>query len=169
VVLIRTEQPADRPAVLNVVARAFAAGDGSEPVEPRLLAELYECDGFLPEFSLVAEDAGAVVGQVISTRGWIGSAPALGLGPIAVEPDHQRSGIGAALLAETRRRAEAAGESVIVLLGSTDYYPRFGYRPASESGIRAPDPAWGDHFMALPLTQAPPVGAFAYAGPFGRL
>ncbi|TJY72435.1 N-acetyltransferase [Arthrobacter sp. CAU 1506] len=167
--LMRTEQPADRPAVLNLVARAFAAGDGSEPVESRLLAELYACDGFLPEFSLVAEDAGTVVGQVISTRGWIDGAPALGLGPIAVEPDRQRAGIGAALLAETRRRAEAAGESVIVLLGSTDYYPRFGYRPASESGIQAPNPAWGENFMALPLASVPPTGAFAYAEPFGRL
>ncbi|MFT4470592.1 GNAT family N-acetyltransferase [Arthrobacter sulfonylureivorans] len=118
--LIRTEQSADRPAVLNLVARAFATDDGSEPVEFRLLAELYACDGFLPEFSLVAEDAGTVVGQVISTRGWIDGAPALGLGPIAVEPDRQRSGIGAALLAETRRRAEAAGESVTRLSSTLD-------------------------------------------------
>jgi len=168
-VLIRTEQPADRPAVLKLVARAFATKDGAEPAECRLLADLYACDGFLPEFSLVAEDGGTVVGQVISTRGRIDGAPALGLGPIAVEPDRQRSGIGAALLAETRRRAEAAGESVILLLGSTDYYPRFGYRPASESGIQAPDLAWGDHFMALPLTDLPPAGTFTYAEPFGRL
>jgi predicted N-acetyltransferase YhbS len=167
--LIRTEQPGDRPAVLKLVARAFAAGDGAEPAEPRLLAELYDCDGFLPEFALVAEDDGTVVGHAISTRGWIDGAPALGLGPIAVEPGRQRSGIGAALLAETRQRAEAAGESVILLLGSTDYYPRFGYRPASESGIKAPDPAWGAHFMALPLTALPPRGTFTYAAPFGRL
>ncbi len=167
--LIRTEQPGDRPAVLRLVARAFATDGGTGRVERRLLAELYDCDGFLPEFSLVAEDHGTVVGHVISTRGWIDGAPALGLGPIAVEPDRQRAGIGAALLAETRQRAESAGESVILLLGSTDYYPRFGYRPASESGIQAPDPAWGAHFMALPLNELPPTGTFAYAGPFGRL
>jgi predicted N-acetyltransferase YhbS len=88
--------------------------------------------------------------------------------PVAVEPDRQRSGIGAALLAETRQQAEAAGESVILLLESTDYYPRLGYRPASESGIKAPDPAWGTHFMALPLTALPPTGPFTYAAPFGR-
>jgi putative acetyltransferase len=167
---IRTEQAADRPAVLDLVGRAFATGDGTEPVERNLLAELYACDGFLPELSLVAEVGGAVVGHVISTRGWIDGEPALGLGPIAVEPERQRSGIGAALLGETRRRAGASGESVILLLGSTDYYPRYGYRPASDLGINAPDPAWGSHFMALPLAgPTPPGGTFRYAEPFDRL
>jgi predicted N-acetyltransferase YhbS len=78
--------------------------------------------------------------------------------------------VGGALLEEIRSRATAMGERVIVLLGHVDYYPRFGYRPAAELGITAPDPRWGAHFMALPLGTGPvPTGAFRYAEPFTRL
>jgi predicted N-acetyltransferase YhbS len=86
-----------------------------------------------------------------------------------VLPAYQRQGIGAALLGETSRRAAALGERVIVLLGHIGYYPRFGYRPASELGILAPDPAWGGHFMALPLGADVPSGTFRYAAPFNGL
>ncbi|NMR28320.1 GNAT family N-acetyltransferase [Crystallibacter degradans] len=168
---LRSEHASDRPAILELTGRAFATDDGANPpVEVGLLAELFECDGYLPGLSIVAADAGMVVGHSITTRGFIGDQPALGLGPISVLPERQRQGIGAALLEETRIRAEGMGESVIVLLGHTTYYPRFGYRPASELGIQAPDPQWGDYFMALPLGgREVPVGTFRYAEPFARL
>ena len=166
---LRTEQPQDRPAILQLVARAFDAGDGKVPVERGLLAELFTAGEYVPELSIVAVQGQDVRGHCITTRGWIGPEPALGLGPLAVLPEYQRQGIGAALLHETRRRAAARGERVIVLLGHTGYYPRFGYRPASELGILAPDPAWGGHFMALPLDGNVPSGRFRYAAPFDGL
>ena len=168
---LRSEHISDRPAILELTGRAFASEEGpNPPVEVALLDELFECDGYLPGLSIVADDAGKVVGHSITTRGFIGHQPALGLGPISVLPERQRQGIGAALLEETRLRAEGMGESVIVLLGHTSYYPRFGYRPASELGIEAPDPQWGDYFMALPLSgREVPAGTFRYAEPFARL
>jgi putative acetyltransferase len=168
---LRSEHTSDRPAILELTGRAFATGEGpNPPAEVALLAELFECDGYLAGLSIVAVDAGMVVGHSITTRGFIGDQPALGLGPISVLPERQRQGIGAALLEETRIRAEGMGESVIVLLGHTTYYPRFGYRPASELGIEAPDPQWGNYFMALPLGGSEvPAGTFRYAEPFARL
>jgi predicted N-acetyltransferase YhbS len=168
---LRSEHPSDRPAILDLTARAFASEEGPKPpVEVGLLAELFECDGYLPALSIVAVDAGVIVGHSITTRGFIGHQPVLGLGPISVLPESQRQGIGAAMLEETRSRAEGMGECVIVLLGHTTYYPRFGYRPASELGIQAPDPQWGDYFMALPLGgREAPKGTFRYAEPFARL
>jgi putative acetyltransferase len=53
-------------------------------VEARLLDELRLCDGWLPALSIVAEIDGAVVGHVVTTRGFVGDAPVLGLGPIGV-------------------------------------------------------------------------------------
>lgn len=168
---LRSEFASDRPAILDLTGRAFAAEDGpNPPVEVALLAELFECDGYLPGLSIVAIDSGVIAGHSITTRGFIGDQPALGLGPISVLPDRQRQGIGAALLEETRLRAESMGEPVIVLLGHTSYYPRFGYRPASELGIQAPERQWGDYFMALPLGgREVPAGTFRYAEPFARL
>ncbi|MCG2620632.1 N-acetyltransferase [Arthrobacter sp. I2-34] len=166
---LRSERPGDRAAILRLAGRAFGTQDGAAPPEPALLAALFAAEEYIPELSIVAEQAHAVVGHCITTRGWIGREPALGLGPLAVLPEWQRRGIGAALLAETSRRAAELGERVIVLLGHAGYYPRFGYRPAAELGILAPDPAWGGHFMALPLAADVPAGLFRYAAPFNDL
>lgn len=175
--LLRSETPADREAILVLTAEAFAVSpvDGlpvqGEPVEVKLLRELFDADEYLPDFSIVAELDGEVVGHVISTRGWVGESNLLGLGPIGVTPRLQRQGIGSALMAETIARANAAGESGIVLLGSPEYYPRFGFVPASTLGVSAPDTSWGGHFQLLPLAlwHGGVHGTFRYAEPFTRL
>ena len=78
-------------------------------------------------------------------------APILALGPIAVAPDRQGRGIGAAMIAATVARATADGWPVICLLGHATYYPRFGFEPARPLGI-APQQPWSDeHWMALRL------------------
>lgn len=181
-VVLRSEMRADREAILALTAAAFSISpvtglpvDG-EPVEVGLLKELFECEGYLPGLSIVAELGGEIVGHVISTRGFVGDLPFLGLGPISVEPHLQRRGIGSALLRETARRAAAAGEAGIALLGSTAYYPRFGYVSGTTVGVQPPDPAWGEHFQVLPLPGMPDagtsdggLGTFRYAEPFQRL
>jgi predicted N-acetyltransferase YhbS len=72
---------------------------------------------------------------------------------------------------ETISRANAAGESGIALLGSTVYYPRFGFVPASSLGVLPPEDTWADHFQLLPLAMWPGGvhGLFRYAGPLARL
>ncbi|MBO1266549.1 N-acetyltransferase [Arthrobacter cavernae] len=176
-VLLRTERPEDREAILELTAQAFSISPetglpvAGTPVEVGLLRGLFECEGYLPEFSIVAEIGGDIVGHVISTRAMVGGLELLGLGPISVLPTLQRRGIGSALMRETAARAEAAGEKGIALLGSTEYYPRFGYVPASSLGIEAPEAAWGDHFqlLALPAWPDGARGIFRYAEPFQGL
>ena len=41
-------------------------------------------------------------------------------------------------MAEGHRRARELGYGYSTVLGSTDYYPRAGYVPAQELGIRRP-------------------------------
>lgn len=176
-VVLRSERPEDRPEILELTGRAFSVspvtGEPVEgtPVEVGLLQELFECSEYLPEFSLVAEMGGEIVGHAISTRGWVGDLELLGLGPIGVLPQFQQRGIGSALMRETAARAAAAGEPGIALLGSTAYYPRFGFAPATSLGIEPPEAAWGDHFQLLRLPGWPDGvrGAFRYAEPFNRL
>jgi predicted N-acetyltransferase YhbS len=172
--VLRSEQPADRPAVLALTAAAFAVSPVTglpvegEPEEVELLRRLFDCAEYLPEFSIVAELDGEIVGYVISTRGWVGQLELLGLGPIGVLPRLQRHGIGSELMKEPVARANAAGERGIALLGSPEYYSRFGFVPAASLGVQAPDPAWGGHFQLLPLAVWPggAGGTFRYAGPF---
>lgn len=172
--VLRSEQPADRPALLALTAAAFAVSPVTglpvegEPEEVGLLARLFECADYLPEFSIVAELDGEIVGHVISTRGRVAELELLGLGPIGVVPRLQRHGIGSALMKESIARANQAGERGIALLGSPDYYSRFGFVPSTSLGVEAPDPAWGAYFQLLPLAVWPGGvnGTFRYAGPF---
>jgi predicted N-acetyltransferase YhbS len=93
----------------------------------------------------------------------------LGLGPLGVRPDRQRSGVGSALVHALVAVAEAAGERLVALLGSPDYYRRFGFVPSWQLGIAPPDPAWRDYFQARLLSGAVVQGTFRYADPFTRL
>ncbi len=146
--------------------------DGTgDPGEAALVAWLLEDPGHLPDLSLVAVDnTGSLVGHVVCSRGGVDSAPALGLGPLSVRPDRQRSGIGTALLEAVLAAAEARDERLVCLLGDPAYYSRFGFQPASELGVEAPEPSWGDYFQARTLGgRTAPTGTFRYAPPFDRL
>lgn len=103
--------------------------------------------------SLVAETKpGAVVGQILFTPVEIGSAScAVGLAPMSVVPELQRRGIGSALVKAGLSACRAAGERAVVVLGHVDYYPRFGFRPASDHGLYYRNPGPEPAFMALEL------------------
>lgn len=172
--LIRRETSDDADAIDEVHRRAFAATtpDGAEPVEVGLVRALRDDPGWVPALSLVALGGGGeVVGHVVASEGRVGAVPVVGLGPIGVLPDHQRRGVGEALMHAVLAAADALGYPMVVLLGHRDYYPRFGFVPAATLGIEAPDPEWGDHFQARPLAAHRPDlrGAFRYAAPFARL
>lgn len=164
--LIRRELPADTTAIAEIHTAAFQ-GD----VEKNLVTALRASDAWLPALSLVAEDEGQVVGHVVCTRAHVATTPALGLGPLGVLPSHQKRGVGGALMHAVLAAADALDEPVVVLLGHTDYYPRFGFVPAAGLGIEPPEPAWGAHFQARPLSTYDSAirGPFAYAQPFNEL
>ncbi|XVQ83186.1 GNAT family N-acetyltransferase [Microbispora siamensis] len=175
--LIRRENPGDVEAVRAVVAAAFAPYEAARnpdrpdglPVEVRLLDELRTDPGWLPELSLVAPAPdGGIAGHVVCTRAHVGTVPALGLGPLAVHPAHQRQGVGSALVHAVLGAAEALGEPLVALLGSPAYYARFGFEHSETYGVTAPDPGWGEFFQVRVFERPapPPGGLFAYAKPF---
>ena len=114
---------------------------------------------------------GEVVGHVLCTRGYVGTDSALGLGPLTVRPDHQRRGVGSALVHAVLAAADALGEPLVALLGDEAYYRRFGFRPSTDYGIVPPQPEWGQHFQVRVLAVYRPAvrGTFTYAEPFGRV
>lgn len=171
-VLIRRETAADIAGIRAVTAAAFARPDASAPVEVTLLDELRTCSGWLPQLSLVATDAhDDVVGHVVCTRGHVDTVPALALGPLSVHPDHQRRGVGRALVHSVLGAADALGEPLVALLGNPQYYGQFGFRVSTDYGITPPNPAWADYFQVRMLTGSLPAprGVFAYADPFTRI
>ena len=165
--IIRRERPEDERTVDAVTTAAFG-----QDLEARLLGELRTCADHRPELSLVAvHPEGTITGHVICTTGRVGEVKGLGLGPISVHPKHQGRGVGQALMHAVLGAADALGEPFVALLGAPAYYRRFGFEPARQHGIQAPDPAWGEHFQLRPLTGYDPAlrGRFEYAAPFEGL
>jgi putative acetyltransferase len=165
-VLVRREHATDIPTIAEIHKAAFKG-----EVESQLVDALRASDAWLPALSLVAEVDGTVAGHVVCTRAHVGEVPALGLGPLGVDPTVQKSGVGSALMHAVLAAADALDEPVVVLLGHTDYYPRFGFQPAATFGITPPVPEWGEHFQARPLSTYDSTiqGPFAYAPPFNDL
>jgi putative acetyltransferase len=173
-VLIRRERPDDVDHIDEVHRHAFAgvAPDGSEPVEVDLVRALRTDRGWVPALSLVAEeDDGHLIGHVIGSEGFVDDTAVIGLGPIGVLPKHQGHHVGHALMHAVLSAADALDYPLVVLLGHTDYYPRFGFVQASRLGISPPDQRWGEHFQARPLAMHQPElrGTFRYAAPFEAL
>lgn len=170
--LIRREEAGDVAAIHAVTAAAFGKpGVAGLPAEATLVDELRAGDAWLPALSLVAVDgAGEVIGHVLCTRGHVGQAPVLGLGPLSVRPDTQGRGVGSALVHAVLGAADALDEPLVALLGSPAYYRRFGFRLSGEYGIAPPVPRWQPHFQVRTLSAYRPEvrGTFAYPEPFDR-
>lgn len=76
------------------------------------------------------------------------------LGPIAVAPAKQRQGIGSALIRAGIEAVRDSGFGLLFLVGSPNYYPRFGFQPALPLGIGSDWVEPGgrhEHFMTLVL------------------
>ena len=91
------------------------------------------------DLCFVAEAEGRLLGTI---RHWlvrIGDAePLLLLGPIAVDPAHERRGIGGVLVRTALDRAAAKGYTAVVAVGTPSFLGRFGFTGAARYGIRLP-------------------------------
>jgi putative acetyltransferase len=167
----RTETAADAAAVRRVVLAAFPTAE-----EADLVDALRADPAWLPGLSWVAETPdGELAGYALITRCTIGGAPALALAPVAVLPAYQKRGAGSAVTRAALAAAAERGERLVVVLGHPEYYPRFGFVPASRFGIRASFEVPDEALMALFLDDgsaagpgaAVPSGTIRYAPPFG--
>ena len=124
---IRPETPEDATAIADVTTAAFepmAYSDGSEVAIIRALRDAGDLT-----WSLVAEDAGEIVGHVAFSPVTIGGSDDVwfGLGPVSVAPDRQRRGVGRKLIETGLAELRRAGASGCVLVGDPGYYGQFGF------------------------------------------
>jgi putative acetyltransferase len=159
--IIRAEEPADIAGIRQVVEEAFP-----KPLEALLVDQL-RADGN-SVISLVAVDDGKIVGHV-QFSDMTAPFKALGLGPVSVMPDRQRSGIGSQMIRAGLKHAADAGWEGVFVLGNPNYYQRFGFSPDRARGFKSPYS--GAHFMLLTLNGGRPhtVGEVNYAPAFTAL
>jgi putative acetyltransferase len=107
-----------------------------------------------PIVSLVALDAGSIVGHILFSPVTLSGHEDLvmmGLAPMAVLPAHQRRGIGSSLVRAGLDRCVRLPCSAVVVVGHPEYYPRFGFVPASRFALGCEYDVADDVFMAVEL------------------
>lgn len=162
----RPEAPGEEAEVRRVEAAAF----GSEAEADLVDALRADAGAWLPGLSYVAEAPdGTVAAHALITRCHVGGAPAAALAPVAVAPEHQRTGAGQAVVRAVLDAARLRGETLVLVLGHPEYYPRFGFERASAYGIRPGFEVPDEAMRALVLDDSVPVpsGALRYPAPFG--
>ena len=161
---IRRERLGDEEAISSLVTAAFATAPHRDGTEAAIVEQLRNAGALT--LSLIAEVDGHPVGHIAFSPvtieghhlGWFG------LGPVAVLPDRQGSGIGSALIREGLERLDHMGAAGCVLVGEPDYYGRFGF--VADEGLRYPGVA-AEFFQALSFAGDKPQGVVAYHQAFG--
>ncbi len=102
--------------------------------------------------SFVALEDGAFSG---SLRFWpvrLGGAesPIL-LGPLAVDPARRGQAVGVALVRRGLREAKRQGHDIVLVVGASHYYRRFGFAPATPYGLTLPGPVDPERFQIRAL------------------
>jgi predicted N-acetyltransferase YhbS len=153
-VLLRDERVSDIEAREALLDRCF--GDDRFARTSERLRE-----GRVPTrgLALIAEVDGEVVGSVRLWEIMAGDRPALLLGPLAVAPETQGSGIGKRLMREALWRAAIHGHEAVLLVGDAPYYARFGFSAAYTTGLDLPGPVDRARFLGLELRDGALRGA----------
>ena len=156
---IAQERPEDADAIRAVTNAAFKGLPYSDQTEARIVDRLRETGALT--LSLVAIREGAVVAHAAFSPVRINGVVSAwhGLGPVSVLPEHQRQGIGTALISNGLQLLEALGSAGCVVLGSPAYYRRFGF-------VHDPDLGYGNvpagYFQRLTLHGPSAKGEVAY-------
>lgn len=166
---IRQENKDDYEEIYNVVKTAFETAEHCDGNEQDLVVALRKGDNFIPDLSLVALKDNKIVGYILFTKIRIGKFEEVALAPLGVLPKYQKKGIGSKLIKEGHIIAKKLGYHYSVVLGSNEYYSKFGYIPAIEYGIKAPFDVQSENFMAIKLndTSEDVQGVVKYAKEFG--
>ena len=158
--IIRPETSQDDEATTQVTLAAFTGKFSDHPTEHLIIKGLREAGAL--SLSLVAELDGKIVGHVAFSKVTINGEDQnwYGLGPISVQPDLQKQGIGSKLIQAGLAQLRAMGAQGCVLEGDPNYYNRFGFKSYPNLIYEiAPAP---QYFMAHPFYDAVPQGKVEY-------
>lgn len=149
-ITIRQEQIGDADGIRKINRRAFG-GNAEADLVDRLRESCRDA------ISLVAQDAERLIGHILFTPVDIEASrqglSGMGLAPMSVLPECQRQGVGSRLVESGLDLVRAAGHPFVVVLGHSEYYPRFGFVPASQYQIACEFDVPDDLFMILILDE----------------
>lgn len=162
---IRPETSEDVAAVHALTARAFgrtAEADLNDQLRRNGKAVL----------SLVALEEGGVVGHVMFSPVEFEGPRGVALGPIAVAEECRGRGIARALIEQGVATLRAEGWEFVMLLGSPQLYPRFGFLPGCHFRLRSDFDVPDEVFMVRELQSgalADASGMASFSPEFGEV
>jgi len=137
VITLRKETTDDHDAVRTLTVDAFAHSEFGHNGEAELIDTIRAAS--VNQLSLVACSDGEIVGHILFTPVTISTSlhdvHGMGLAPMSVAPQHQKTGIGSLLVTNGLERLLADACPFVVVLGHPDYYSRFGFQPAAPFDI----------------------------------
>ena len=144
---IRAESAEDFESIDALLNAAFGRSD-----EAQIMRRLRQLPDLI--LALVAESHGEVVGHVAFSRlaaiSASGTVQLACLAPMAVRPDRQRKGIGAALIVRGIEMVRERRFPAMVVVGDPVYYDRFGFKVEAAALLECPYS--GPYLQALDLT-----------------
>ncbi len=157
--VIRNETPDDVGPITEVTIAAFKTLAISHHTEQFIIEALRAAKALT--VSLVAETDGRVIGHIAFSPVTIsdGTPNWYGLGPVSVLPEHQRKGIGKALMREGLSRLKEMNAQGCCLVGHPDYYRKFGFK--NMPGL-VPEGVPPEVFFALSFGGRTPQGTVAF-------
>ena len=154
---IRKEKKEDYKITEEVVKEAFANEEYSDQREHRLVASLRNSDEFIPDLSLVALHKDKIIGHILLSKIFIvkdeKSIESLALAPVSVLPNYQNKGVGQSLIQKSLEVAEKLNFDSVIVMGHSEYYPKFGFEKASNWCIQAPFEVPDEFLMAIELKK----------------
>ena len=134
---IRSEKAGDESAIRHVTERAFEFSEFGHNGEAGLVENLRAQNA--ATISLIAEVSDQIVGHILFSPATIvrgdHCSKGLGLAPVSVLPEFQRRRIGARLIKVGLAAAANSECEFVIVLGHPEYYPKFGFAPASGSNV----------------------------------
>ena len=160
--VIRAERASDVAARETLLDACFGANRHARTCQ-RLRDRRAPAEGL----ALSAVARGRLVGTVRLWHVSAGGVPALVLGPLAVDDDCRKLGVGAALMDHALAAAKARGHRAVILLGDAPYYARFGFSATKTGELSLPGPFERDRLLGLELSEGALDGAWGMIGPTG--
>jgi predicted N-acetyltransferase YhbS len=150
-VSILAETADDAPAIERLHERTFGPGRYAKTAY-----RIREDIAHSLDLSFTARIGTLLVGSVRLSRIRIGTAPALLLGPLTIEPPFRDRGIGRALIGHALDEARNRGHRLVVLVGDEPYYGRMGFRRIPKGRATMPGPVDPERLLVAELAE----GAF---------
>ena len=135
--------PSEADTIETLFRTTFAHAETEEEGQliGALVAEMMQHTAPADIFGFTAKKDDTLIGGIFFTRMWFDEpVDTFILSPVAVHPDHQKKGVGQALITFGLEQLKAAGVERVFTYGDPNYYNKVGFEPITESIAKAPHP-----------------------------